>query len=108
MRLHQTVTVGPFFVGDLIAYSAGALITLLLLILTLRAARLPGTPLTNVAFAACALSWSVGGLLYAMMRASGAPREELRIAHTIQLAGSAAFPIPVLRVWRSFAPKVRG
>ena len=76
--------------------------------LTLRAARLPGTPWTNVAFAVSALLWSAGGLLYAMMRASGMPRADLRIAHTLQLAGSAIFPIPVLHVWRSFAQKVRG
>jgi two-component system LytT family sensor kinase len=57
--------------GNVIAYSTAFLVSLLLLVLTLRAARLPGTPLANIAFASCAVLWTGGGLAHTALGASG-------------------------------------
>ena len=59
--LHDGITTSAFYAGDLIAFTTGLLITVLLLVLTLRAAKLPGTPLVNIGFAVCALLWCAGG-----------------------------------------------
>ncbi len=81
------------------------MISVLLLVLTLRAARLPGTPLANIGFAMCALLWTAGGLLHSAMLAAGFPRGEWQEmwAHALQYSGAAASPIPILAIWRSFA-----
>jgi two-component system LytT family sensor kinase len=103
--LHGQLTAEDFSAGDLIAFSAGVLITLLLLALTLRAAKLPGTPKANILFAVCALVWSFGGLLQTALVDAGVARASQFVlaARALQLTGAAAFSLPVLLVWRSFA-----
>ncbi len=103
--LHVTFTTGASVAGDLIGYTTGLLIAVLLLILTLRAAKLPGTPLANIVFTLCALFWCAGGLAYTALLATGAPGENRSalLALAIQYSGAAAFPIPVLAVWRPYA-----
>ena len=93
--------------GDLIGYVTGLLITLLLLVLTLRAARLPGTPLANIGFAFCALFWSAGGLITAVGIGSGVKhlRHVAYAAEALQFTGVAAVPIPILVIWRRFAQR---
>jgi two-component system, LytTR family, sensor kinase len=105
--LHVQLTADDFSAGDLIAFSAAVLLTLLLLALTLRAAKLPGTPKANILFAVCALVWSFGGLLQTALVAAGVPRVSQLVlsARALQLTGAAAFPLAVLLVWRSFASK---
>ena len=100
-----TITSSAFFAGDLIGLTTGLLITVLLLVLTLRAAKLPGTPRANIVFAACAFLWSAGGLADAALRARQCPAERWRlVARAVQYSGVAAFPIPVLAIWR--APRI--
>ena len=98
-------TVGATITGDLIGYTTGLLITLVLLVLTVRAAKLPGTPIANIIFAVCGLLWSAGGLASAAALGSGL--EQLRgvgsVAHSLQYTGAAAFPIAILAIWRRFA-----
>jgi hypothetical protein len=98
-------TPGANITGDLIGYTTGLLITLVLLALTLRAAKLPGTPIANIIFAICGLLWSAGGLVRAASLGSGMP--ELRgiasIALSVQYTGAASFPIAILAIWRRFA-----
>jgi two-component system LytT family sensor kinase len=103
--LHGTVSTSAVFAGDLIAYTTGLLITVLLLVLTLRASKLPGTPLVNIGFAICALLWCVGGLVRAAFFAAGLPRQghHALVAQAIQYSAVTAFPIAVLAVWRPFA-----
>jgi two-component system, LytTR family, sensor kinase len=103
--LHAHLTAEDFPPGDLIAFSAGVLITILLLALTLRAAKLPGTSKANILFAVCALAWSLGGLLQTALLAAGMARANQLVlaARALQFTGAAGFPIPVLLVWRSFA-----
>jgi two-component system LytT family sensor kinase len=85
------------------------LITTLLLVLTLRAAKLPGTPLANIVFAVCGMFWSAGGLVHAALLASGAARDSLSAlaAQALQYTGAAAFPVPILAIWRPFAVRRR-
>jgi two-component system LytT family sensor kinase len=103
--LHGTISTSAFYAGDLIGYTTGLLITVLLLVLTLRAARLPGTPLVNIGFAVCALLWCAGGLAQAACSAAGLSRQShaALVAQAIQWSAAAAFPIAVLAVWRPFA-----
>jgi two-component system LytT family sensor kinase len=100
-----TISLGPYFAGDLIGFTTGLLITVLLLVLTLRAAKVPGTPVANIIFAVCALLWTAGGLIHAALTASGMPGDGRLIlsAQAIQFTGAAAFPIPVLAIWQPFA-----
>ena len=102
-ELHGTS--GASITGDLIGYTTGLLITLVLLVLTLRAAKLPGTPIANIIFAVCGLLWSAGGLARAASLGSG--MAELRgvasAALSLQYTGAAAFPIAILAIWRRYA-----
>ena len=96
---------GAYITGDLIGYTTGLLITLVLLILTVRAAKLPGTPNANIIFAVCGLLWSAGGLVRAASLGSGIAqlRGVASIAHSVQYTGAAAFPIAILAIWQRFA-----
>jgi hypothetical protein len=105
--LHGIVTSGDYFAFDLIVYTTGLLVTVLLLVLTLRAAKLPGTSLANIGFAACALLWTAGGLANALLLASGlAPGGwPALVAQAVQYSGGAVFPILILAIWRPFAAR---
>jgi two-component system LytT family sensor kinase len=103
--LHTVVISGSFFVGDLIMFTTGLLLAVLLLSLTLRALKLPGSPVTNLVFALCAFLWTAGGLTNVALVVAGFSRRSpvVLAAQAIQLFGAAAFPIPILAIWRSFA-----
>jgi two-component system LytT family sensor kinase len=103
--VHAIVTTGSFLPGDLIVYITSLLITVVLLVLTLRAARLPGTPLANVVFALSALLWSAGALARAALVASGLPAGDrwVLMAQALHFTGAGAFPIAILAIWRPFA-----
>jgi two-component system LytT family sensor kinase len=103
--LNNAVATTAYFTGDLIGFTTGLLLTILLLVLTLRAAKLPGTPVANIVFAVCALAWTAGGLARTALIASRVPRESplALLALAVQFSGAAAFPIPILTVWRPFA-----
>jgi two-component system LytT family sensor kinase len=104
-ELHISGAAGAFFAADLVGYTAGLLISALLLVLTLRALRFPGTSSANVIFAACGLLWSTGGLAYAALLAAGTVGASalIRAAEGTQFVGAAAFPIAILAAWRPFA-----
>src|SRR5580698_3390729 len=90
--------------NELIHYTTSLLITLVLLVLTLRAARLPGTPLANILFAVCGILWSAGGLARILLVAAGSPAiSSLMVAEALQYSGAAIFPIAILAVWKPFA-----
>ena len=103
--MHGTISTSAFYAGDLIGYTTGLLITVLLLVLTLRAARLPGSPLVNIGFAVCAMVWCIGGLVQAARSAAGMSSQShiALVAQAIQFSAVAAFPIAVLATWRPFA-----
>jgi two-component system LytT family sensor kinase len=101
--LHDTP--GAFITGDLIGYTTGLLITLVLLILSLRAAKLPGTPAAAIIFACCGLLWSAGGLVRAAALGSGMAQLSAvaPVAFAIQYTGAATCPIAILTIWRRYA-----
>jgi two-component system, LytTR family, sensor kinase len=98
-------TVDFYLAGNLIGFTVGLVISLLLLVLTLRAARLPGTPAANILLATCSILWNAGGLAYVIQN----PRmpmdgpDSASIAIAIQLTGAAVWPIPMLAIWRHLA-----
>ncbi len=104
-ELHITAAAGAFFAADLVAYTAGLLISVLLLVLTLRALKFRGTSEANVIFAVCGLLWSTGGLAYAALLAAGTARTATltQAAEGAQFLGAAVFPIAILAAWRPFA-----
>jgi len=95
----------PNLAGDLIGFTAGLMITVLLLALTIRAKRLPGTPRANILVAVCGLLWNGGGLALTLMLANGfqkgAPATTIPLA--IQYAGASLWPLPLLAIWRPYA-----
>ncbi|MEO8370282.1 MAG: histidine kinase [Candidatus Solibacter sp.] len=103
--MHGSLSTNAFYTGDLLVFTTALLITALLLVLTLRAAKLPGTPMVNIGFAVCALLWCAGGLGRAGCSALGIPRQAhaALVAQAIQYSAAAAFPIAVLALWRPFA-----
>jgi two-component system LytT family sensor kinase len=103
--LHASIGRTEFLAGELIGFTTGLLLAILLLVLTLRAAKLPGTPLANIGFALCAFLWSAGGLLHTGMIAAGHTRNGVLVlaAQALQYTGGAVFPIPILAIWRPFA-----
>jgi len=94
-----------YITSDLIGHTTGLMITLVLLVLTLRAAKLPGTPFANIIFAICGLLWSAGGLVRTASIVSGMPqlRGVASVAFAVQYTGAAACPIAILALWRRFA-----
>jgi two-component system LytT family sensor kinase len=108
-ELHATAAAGAFFAVDLIGYTAALLISVLLLVLALRALKFPGASEANIIFAACGLFWSVGGLAYAGLLASGTPGTltPARLAEAAQFLGAAVFPVSILAAWRPFATAPR-
>jgi two-component system LytT family sensor kinase len=104
-ELHVTVTGASGLTNDLIHFTTSLLITAVLLVLTLRAARLPGTPLANILFAVCGIFWSAGGLGRVLMLAAGMPHSTrwALAAQALQYSGAAAFPMAILAVWKPFA-----
>ena len=107
-ELHVTVIPSGGLTIELIHYTTGLLITLVLLVLTIRAARLPGTPVANMLFAVCGILWSGGGLSRSLFRAAGIARESpwMVAAHAVQFTGAAVFPVAILAVWQLFAVQV--
>jgi two-component system LytT family sensor kinase len=96
---------GYFLSASLIGFAAGTAISVLLLVLTLRAAKVPGTPMANILFAACALVWNLGGLACAAVITLGAPEHSPleRTLFAIQFTSAAAWPIPLLAIWKPLA-----
>jgi hypothetical protein len=70
-----TNTIGPFLAASLIGFASGTAISILLLVLTVRAARLPGTRAANILFAACSLVWNLSGFAHEMAIAWGFPEQ---------------------------------
>jgi two-component system, LytTR family, sensor kinase len=91
--------------SELIHFTTSLLITSVLLVLTLRAARHSGTPLANIQFALSGVLWSAGGLARVLMVSAGLSHASPAMlwAYAVQYCGAADFPIAILMVWRPFA-----
>ena len=96
--------IDPFLAANLIGFTIGLVISIMLLVLTLRSAKLPGTPVPNVVCALCSLLWNFGGLLNAIQNPTIAPRPGPGCAAmAIQFTGAAVWPIAMLAIWRRLA-----
>jgi len=94
-----------YLTASLIGFSAGTTISLLLLVLTMQTARLPGRRVANLLFPVCSLVWNLGGLAHAAAITSGAP-EQGRLALTflaLQFSAAACWPITVFALWSPLA-----
>ena len=103
--MHGAAIPDPYLAGDLIGFTAGLAITILLLALTLRAARLPGTPTANILLALCSLLWNAAGLAHALLLAAGVPRDSRLALATVaaQFSAAGAWPVPWFAIWRPYA-----
>jgi two-component system LytT family sensor kinase len=94
--------------ADIFGFFAGLVVTVLLLWLTLRAAKLPGCPGAHILFAICALAWNAGGLGHVFDMHDGKPHPEQGLGllfAAIQFTGAAIWPIPMLSIWHPYAAR---
>jgi two-component system, LytTR family, sensor kinase len=103
------ILLGPYLAASLIGFAAGTVISALLLVLTSRASRLPGTPTANILFAVCSLLWNVSGFARAIAITSGTP-DGARVAQALlasQFTAAAAWPVALLAIWSPLAAHSR-
>ena len=94
----SAIAMNLYLAGSLIGFATGTAISILLLVLTLRAAKLPGASAASFLFVTCCLIWNLGGLAHSVALTCGAP-EQGRAALIIlacQYTAAAAWPITVL------------
>ncbi|HEV3330603.1 MAG TPA: histidine kinase [Bryobacteraceae bacterium] len=101
----EVAGIDPYLAANLIGYTAGLVISILLLVLTLRAARIPGTRAPNLLAAVCSISWNLGGLGACIQNPLGIQTEPGTpcMAMAIQFTGAAIWPIAILVIWRRLA-----
>lgn len=94
-----------YLAGNLIGFTLGLVISVLLLVLTIRAAKLPGTPVANLVLAICSIVWNAGGLANVIRNPLGPVTgpDPMSLALAIQFTAAAVWPIPVLAIWRHLA-----
>ena len=100
-----SIMINLYLAASLIGFSTGLAISVLLLVLTARAVKLPGASTANFLFVICCLVWNLGGLGHSIALTFGAP-EQGRAALVIlacQYTAAAAWPITVLSLWISLA-----
>lgn len=97
--------VDVYLAASLIGFSAGTAISFLLLVLTVRAAKLPGTKVANILFAACSVVWNLGGLGHAAVMTFGGSYETRAalLLLAFQFTAAAAWPIAVFALWSPLA-----
>ena len=101
----SATAINLYLAGSLIGFATGTAISILLLVLTVRAAKLPGASAANILFVTCCLIWNLGGLAHSVALTCGAP-EQGRAALIIlacQYTAVAAWPITVLSLWSPLA-----
>ena len=100
-----SITISLYLAASLIGFATGTAISLLLLVLTVRAAKLQGASAASFLFVTCCLIWNLGGLGHSVALTCGAP-EQGRVALIIlacQYTAAAAWPITVLSLWSPLA-----
>ena len=94
-----------YLAASLIGFATGTAISILLLVLTVRAAKLQGASAASFLFVTCCLIWNLGGLAHSVALTCGVP-EQGRAALIIlacQYTAAAAWPITVLSLWSPLA-----
>lgn len=102
---HPFIISDVHLIGSLAGYATGLVISLLLLVLTIRVRRLPGTPIANILVAAAAVGWNSGGFACTLAAALGLSSSDplMRTALAIQFTCAALWPLPILATWHPFA-----
>lgn len=97
--------IDTFVAANLIGFTVGLVISILLLALTIRSAKLPGTAVANIVLAIASLLWNAGGLAEVILNPRSVPNLPglSRTAAAIQFTGAAIWPIPMLAIWRYLA-----
>jgi two-component system, LytTR family, sensor kinase len=101
----SAIAINLYLAGSLIGFATGTAISILLLVLTVRAAKLPSARAANILFVTCCLIWNLGGLAHSVALTCGTP-EQGRAALIIlacQYSAAAAWPITVLSLWSPLA-----
>jgi two-component system, LytTR family, sensor kinase len=101
----NAITINLYLAASLIGFATGTAISILLLVLIVRAAKLPGASAASFLFVTCCLIWNLGGLAHSIALTCGAP-EQGRAALIIlacQYTAAAAWPITVLSLWSPLA-----
>jgi two-component system, LytTR family, sensor kinase len=101
----SAITLNLYLAASLIGFATGTAISLLLLVLTVRAAKLPGATAANILFVTCCLIWNLGGLAHSVALTCGAPVQgrAALIIMACQYTAAAAWPITVLSLWSPLA-----
>ena len=103
--LSGSITMSLYLAASLIGFTTGTAISILLLVLIVRAAKQQGASATPFLFVTCCLIWNLGGLAHSVALTCGAP-EQGRAALIIlacQYTAAAAWPITVLSLWSPLA-----
>jgi two-component system LytT family sensor kinase len=101
----STITGSLYLAGSLIGFATGTAVSILLLVLTVRAAKLPGASTANILFVTCSLIWNLGGLAHSVALTCGLPEQgrAALIIFACQYTAVAAWPITVLGMWSPLA-----
>ena len=99
------IAIGLYPAASLMGFTTGTAISILLLVFTLRAAKLPGTSTANVLFATCCLIWNLSGLAHSITLTCGAPQQGRAVLIILgcQYSAAAAWPVTVLGLWSPLA-----
>jgi len=105
--IHESgsMMINLYLAASLIGFSTGLAISVLLLVLTARAARLPGARAASILFVTCCLTWNLGGLAHSVALTCGAPEQgrAALILLACQYTAAAGWPITVLSLWSPLA-----
>ena len=95
-----------YLTASLIGFSAGTAISVLLLILTVRAVKPLGGSEANILFVTRCLFWNVGGFGYSVALTLGALEQgrPALVFLACQYTAAAAWPVTVLSLWSSLNP----
>src|SRR3984957_16046336 len=101
----SAITINLYLAASLIGFATGTAISILLLVLTVRAAKLPGASAAHILFVTCSLIWNLGGLAHSIALTCGAPEQgrAALILLACQYTAVAAWPITVLSLWSPLA-----
>jgi two-component system, LytTR family, sensor kinase len=101
----SAIAINLYLAASLIGFATGTAISILLLVLTVRAAKLPGASAANILFVTCCLIWNLGGLAHSVALTCGAPEQGrgALILLACQYTAAAAWPITVLSLWSPLA-----
>src|SRR5262245_24784583 len=97
--------INPYSAYNLIGFTAGCVISVLLTVLTARTAKLRDAGWPNVAVAICSLMWNLGGFAHSIAATAGVPvnRSIIGVSLATQFTGAATWPVPLIAIWSRYA-----